>query len=108
MSDNYGCPIPNQISYGSLYQSLRLCIEGRGRLIENEYRSIYQNGASNRKALTLTSGKEDAAFADNRIVAVRHFANEVVGKCDSRSLFDLRVSRFWLTVRDIVAHCVVE
>ena len=46
-------------------------IERGGRLVKQQNRSVFQNGAGDGKALFLTARKPDAALTDMRFIALR-------------------------------------
>ena len=52
--------------------------------------------------------KEDAALADDGVVAVWQLFDEVVREGDARGLFDLARGGVGATVSDVVAHGVVK
>ncbi|MNC76678.1 hypothetical protein D3C75_1284480 [compost metagenome] len=57
--------------------TLGLGIERRGGFVENQQRSIFQQGTGNRQALALTAGQQYAVFPDLGIQALRHLRDEV-------------------------------
>jgi uncharacterized protein (UPF0261 family) len=50
-----------------------------GRLVEDQDARVDQQGAGDRDALAFAAGKALAAFADQRVVAVRQAQDELVG-----------------------------
>ena len=60
------------------HELLRLGVERGGRFVENEDGGVANDGARDADALTLATGKREAAFADHRIVTMRHLGDELV------------------------------
>src|SRR5215831_11237126 len=56
----------------------------------------------------MTAGKKSSAFTDDRVIAVRQFADEVMRKGGPGCLFDLGRRRVWAAIGDVVANRVVE
>src|SRR6476646_12205104 len=108
VGDHDSRTIANEIGDGLLHQTFRLSVECGGRLVQNENGCVDQNCTSDSQSLALTAGKKDAALADNRIVTLGHFANEVVRQSDQRCFFDLDVGGVRFAVSDVVANRVVE
>ena len=59
-------------------QLLRLVIDGRRRLVENQHRRVAQKRPRDGDTLLLSARKPRPAFADNRLIPIRHFADERV------------------------------
>ena len=58
---------------GLLDEALALVIEGGSGFVEDEHGRIAQDRARDGEALALATGERDAALADGRLVALRHF-----------------------------------
>ena len=71
VGDDDGRAAAHQRVHGVLDQGLRLAVETRGRLIEDQDRRIGQEGARDRDPLALAAGELHAALADQRGVALR-------------------------------------
>ena len=56
----------------------------------------------------MTAGKIAAMFAHHRFIAVRKFSNEAIGRRNPCGLFNLLLSGFRCTERNIGCHCVAE
>ena len=57
---------------------LAFIIEGAGGFIEDQNPRLTQDCTSNRNSLTLAAGQGTAAFADDRVIALRQLENKVV------------------------------
>ena len=66
-------------------------VERRGRLVEQQDRRVLQHRARDRDALPLPAREPHAVLADQRVVALRQFADEAVGGGGSRGGLDLGV-----------------
>ena len=62
-----------------LYMFLGLHINGRGGIVEYQYRRFYGKRTGKRDTLFLTARKTYAALSYDSIVALRHFQNELFG-----------------------------
>ena len=65
-------------------QRFALAVETRRRLVENENARIGEDRARDRDALALAAGELDAAFADDRVVALLEPVDELVAVRDAR------------------------
>ena len=63
---------------GLLHDALTDVIEGRGRLIENEDRRLFEEDASDGQTLPLASRQVAAALGQERVVAAGHLQDFVV------------------------------
>src|SRR5215208_5294818 len=108
MSNNDCRSIPDQVADCSLDQAFRFSVERRRRLIQNQDWRINQDCTCDSKPLALTAGKKDAALADNRIVPVGQFANEIVRKSNQGCFFNLLIARLRFAVCDVVPDRIVE
>ena len=108
MRDQEGCPTAQGLFDCLLNQQFGRRVETRGRLVEDQEWRIGENRASDGHPLTLSAGELDAAFADQRIVAVGQPADELVrvrllgGELDG---FGRRVRT---PVRDVVGQGAVK
>ena len=75
--DQHGASL-HQVGQRGLHQRLAFGVKGRGGLIENQNRRIFEDGAGNGQALALAAGKAEALFADHCVVTLRHAEGEVV------------------------------
>ena len=85
------------------HELLRFGVERGGRFVENEDGGIAHDGAGDADALALAAGKREAAFADHRIVAMRHLRDELVRIGHLRRLDDFLRRRVGPAVGDVVA-----
>src|SRR5438093_361642 len=58
---------------------LRLEIDGRGRLVQDQDRRVFQESSSDRNALTLTTRQRYSSLADIAVIAVGKIEDELVG-----------------------------
>ncbi|KAH0442305.1 P-loop containing nucleoside triphosphate hydrolase protein, partial [Aureobasidium melanogenum] len=83
-------------------------VERRRRLVENDNARVFQNGASNRDALTLTPRQAHATFADAGVVMIRQPLDELVQLCGTRGAHDIRTRGGGPPVRNVVGNRLVE
>ena len=76
-----------------LHEPLRLRVERRGRLVEDEDRRVAQDRARDRDPLLLAAREAVAALADHRVVALRERRDQLVDLRRARRLLDLLVGR---------------
>ncbi len=95
-------------SSASWMSLLGVAVERRSRLVEQQDRRAFQDGAGDGDALLLAAGEFQAALADLGLVAFRREADEAVDLRLPRRLLDLGVGRIPAAVADIVADGVVE
>ena len=69
---------------------LRLAVDGRGRVVEQQDRRLEQHRARDGETLALAARQRVAALAEDGVVALRQLQDEVVGRRDPRGLLDLR------------------
>ena len=62
-----------------LHEPLVLGVQRAGRLVEQQDRRILQDGPRNGDALALAAGQPGAALAEEGVVALRQFRDELVG-----------------------------
>ena len=98
----------HQTAQRRLHLPLRIGVERRGRLVEQQDRRVLQHRARDGDALPLAAREPDAVLADRRVVALRQVADEVVGARRARGGLDLGVGRAEPAIGDIGAHGVVE
>src|ERR1700728_4949993 len=97
---NHGAA-PHQLGETLHDQALRFSIESCSRLVEDQDRAIANDGPGNSNSLSLPTRQRQAALADQRIVTLRHRANEVVSVGKLRGLDDLSVRCAWATVGNV-------
>ena len=68
---------------------LRARIDRGQGVVENQDRRLQQDRPGDGQPLPLSARKIAAMFADDRVVAVRQFANELVGRGDAGRALDL-------------------
>ena len=54
-------------------------IDGAGRLVQNQYRRVFQKGTRNRQALAFATGEGARSFADWSVIPVRQADDEFMG-----------------------------
>ena len=101
--DDRRAPLHQAIERG-LHQSLALGIERAGRFVEQQDRRIAQDGARDGDALALAAGKPRAALAEERVVALRQLAQELVGRGGRGRGFDFGVGGVGPAVADVLAR----
>lgn len=77
-----------------MHQRLGAHIQGTSRLIEDENRGLFQQGASKRDPLTLAAGKGSAPTPYDGLVAVCHRHNLVMNVCPLRCFDNFIVCGF--------------
>ena len=103
----------NRTSFGDLRHvllddPLAFIVERARGLVEDQDPRLAQQCASNRDALALAAGQAAATFADDRVVALRQFQDEVMS-AGERGRGDHALDRHaGLGQRDIVADRAVE
>src|SRR5579885_64801 len=103
------CRAPaRQVRERLLHKPLRLGVERRRCFVENQHRSIGEDGARDGEALPLPARKKYPALADDGVVAARQLTYELVGVRGARGGLDLGVGRAGPAVSDVVADGVVE
>ena len=80
---------------------LRLAVDGRRRIIQQQNRRFQQDGAGNREALALTAGEGVPALAQDGVVAFRQAEDKIVRGRDARGLLNLRGRRLRVPKRDV-------
>ena len=108
VSNDHRRPAPHQIPDRLLYLGLGLGVEPGHGLIENQYRRIFEQRPSDRETLSLSAGELQAELTYNRLVPVGKCADKAIGTGRSRSSVDIFVVDPRATVRDVVAHGIVE
>jgi rRNA pseudouridine-1189 N-methylase Emg1 (Nep1/Mra1 family) len=83
-------------------------VRGTYRFIEEQQRRVFQDQPRHGETLLLTSANHHTALANHGVVSVRERADCVVHVCALRSLDDLLVARFHVTVFDVVPDGIVE
>ena len=91
-----------------LHQQLRFGVELGGRLIQDEQRGVLVKRPSDGNALALAAGEALAAFADDSLIALRHFHDEIVGQRHPRRFHNFRLILGLSTVADVVEDRVVK
>ena len=108
MCDHNGRAVANQICDGPLDQPFGFRIQRRSRFVQNQDGRIEQDGARNREALSLSTGKKSATLADHGIITVGQFHDEIVRKSDAGGSLNLFVAGIGTAVGDVVPHRVIE
>lgn len=71
VSDHQGSTTLHDVVEGCLDMTLRLGIQRRGGLIEDQQRRVFEQRPGNRQTLALTAGKQHAVLADLSVQALR-------------------------------------
>ncbi len=100
-------PLPHGLQR-ELDVALRLAVERRGGLVEQQDRRILQKRARNADPLLFAARKLQPALAHGGLVAFRQRDDEVVDLRRLRRFHDLGKGRVGLAVGDVVADRVVE
>ncbi len=91
-----------------LHEPLGLRVERTRRLVEQQNRRILEYRARQRDALALAAREARAALAEERVVALRQLAQELVGRGRDRGRFDLGIARARTSVADVFARARAE
>src|SRR6267142_2711675 len=91
-----------------LDQGLRFGIEARRRLVEDQDRRVGKKRARQRDALPLAARQLDAAFADQRAVALRQSQDELMRVGKTRGLLDRRHAGARPAVGDVLGQRAVK
>ena len=84
-------------------------IQRRGSLVQQQDRTIPQQGPGNGQPLPLSTGQVGAILPDQGVIAVGHATDKLIGVGNSRRLFDLLAAEFTGGgVGDVVGHRIVE
>ena len=87
-----------------LHEQLALRVERARRLVEQQDRRVLEDRARDRDALPLPAREPHAALAEERVVALRQRAQELVGLGRARRGLDLGVARVGPAVADVLAR----
>ena len=86
----------------------RLRVEGRGGFVEEGDLGVFENGARDRDALTLTTGEAHAPLADFGFVTIREGLDAVMDRGGAAGVVDLLVCGVLVGVAKIVHDGLVE
>jgi len=75
--DNHGAVL-HQVGQGLLNEQLGFGVEVRGSLVQDQNGRVLEQGAGDGDTLALPAAELESAVADDGIVALRHFADELV------------------------------
>lgn len=93
---------------GRLYLMLAFRIEGGGGFIKDNDGGIFEKGAGDCDALTLSARETGAAFADKGIVSVIEGFNEFVGVGEAGGLTDGVVVGLRISDADVIGNGVTK
>ena len=79
-----------------------LHVEACHRLVQDQDRGVADQRARDGDALLLAARKSGAAFADDRVITILQFANELVGICGCRGGHDLLEARLGFSIGDVL------
>ena len=99
---------PDQVLQRRLDLALRLGVDGRGRLVEDQDARIDQQRPGDRDPLPLAAGERLAALADERVVAVGQPQDELVRARRPGGRDDLVARRVRPAVGDVLGDRAVE
>ena len=109
MCDDEGGTTAHYFVQRRLYYALRLRIQCRGRLIQNQNRRVLQYRASNREALALSSGQQHAVIAYRRVKTLGQRVDEFQCMGASRRIsYCHRCGFGQFTVSNIATDRIVE
>ena len=108
MGDDDGGAIAHQLDQRVPHLPLADRVEMRGRLVEDQYRRVLEEGARDRDALALSAGELDAALADTGLEPLGQSGDEVAECRAFEGLRDLRVAGPGLRQSNIGAQRIVE
>src|SRR5688500_16142056 len=92
-----------------LHETLRLGVQRRRSLVQDENGWITEQGPCNRDALPLSTREARAAFAKHSVVAVRQLLDERMSVCRPRCCLDLRIIEpIARAIGNVVPDSVVE
>src|SRR5579859_6505008 len=83
-------------------QLFRAGVQSGTGLIQNQDRTIADDGAGDGDALALTAGERDASFADDGVVALRHLLDKLMRIGELGGSENLRTAGARLTISDVV------
>ena len=88
---------------------LRLGVQRRGRLVEDQQGRVLEQRPGDRQTLALAAGKQHAILADLGVEALRQVVDELLGVGSLRRPLDFLARRAsQVAVGDVVGHAVVE
>src|SRR5579862_1245299 len=90
------------------YQFLRFSIEPGAWLVENQDRRVPDHRASYGDALALPAREAHAAFADEGVIAFRHFLDKLAGIGEFGRLHDFRTVGIWFAVCYVLPNRSLE
>jgi hypothetical protein len=71
-----------------LHVKFALGVESAGGFVEDQNRSVFENGAGDAEALFFAAAEAAATMADSRVMALRIFHNEVMSVGEAGGGFD--------------------
>src|ERR671923_1043776 len=80
------------------------CIDGCGRVVEDQDAGVDGNRARDCEPLTLPARERDPALTNDGVVSLRQPLDELVRLREPRNLLDLLVAEVRRTERDVLAH----
>src|SRR5260370_5701885 len=108
MGDDEDSAFRHQIRQGLLNQTLRLGIEFRRRLIENQNRRILEERPSYRKPLALAPTQALPSLAQNGLISLGHSCDEVMCKSSPSCRIYALLAHAGLAVTNVVPDRVIE
>ena len=79
MSNDKGGAAPYEAFHGLYDSGFGFHIDGAGRFIQNEDRSVLQESPRHRDALALAAGKAHATFSHQGFISLRQANDKIVG-----------------------------
>src|SRR3954464_2899623 len=101
VGDNEGGAASAQVSSGVLNGVLGFRIDAGRGIIKNKKARVHQKSAGDGDPLFLASAEADAALADDGVVTVLQFHDELVRLGGSGAAFDLLLRGAWPAVVDV-------
>ncbi len=108
MGDDEGGPVLHEPLQRRLHLPLRLGIQRRCGLVEDEDGGVPDNGPRNADPLALTAGEPHAALADDGVIPLGHLHDEFMGMGGTGRLDDALLRGVLSAVGDVCPDGVVE
>lgn len=108
MCDGYGCSALHEAVECFLYEVFAFCVECGCCFVEDEYGWVFEDGSCYADALPLSAGESASSVADDGVVSVFGFHDEVVCVGYFCCFYDLFHGGVFYAEGDVVVEGVVE
>src|SRR5215212_4617106 len=108
LCDHKGCASPHESIECFLDLRLRIEVNTRGRVIQDENTRVEEQGAGNSNALLLSAGERGTAFPNMCVIAIGERQDEVVCLSSFRSGFDLCLRSIRFPKSDVLTDRAAE